>query len=248
MFDIGLGSVIRDYQDEALPETPDARIEADFAELQRAVELLDAERLRRLAEIDRRRLYERDGHLSSASWLAASHRVAWGTAREHVRLSRAMRDMPAARGALIAGEVSMSAVRLLAGARDSAPDAFADGEQQLLEAARLHPIADLARVVALWRDRVDRSRSQDVDAQRERRRLHASPTFGGMVRVDGDLDPETGETLLTALRAVLDTDARSRAVRTCARPRSVGRTRSGRSAGSGSIGAIGPSWPGSVRT
>ena len=30
-----------------------------------------------------------------------------------------------------------------------------------------------------------------------------------MVRVDGDLDPETGESLLTALRAVLDTDARS---------------------------------------
>ncbi len=31
-----------------------------------------------------------------------------------------------------------------------------------------------------------------------------------MVRVDGDLDPETGETLLTALRAVLDAESRSR--------------------------------------
>ena len=30
-----------------------------------------------------------------------------------------------------------------------------------------------------------------------------------MVRVDADLDPETGETFLTALRAVLDTEARS---------------------------------------
>src|SRR5438093_1308860 len=30
-----------------------------------------------------------------------------------------------------------------------------------------------------------------------------------MVRVDGDLDPETGETVLTALRAVLDDEARS---------------------------------------
>jgi hypothetical protein len=35
-------------------------------------------------------------------------------------------------------------------------------------------------------------------------------SFLGMVRVDGDLDPETGETLLTALRAVLDAEARSR--------------------------------------
>jgi hypothetical protein len=31
-----------------------------------------------------------------------------------------------------------------------------------------------------------------------------------MVRVDGDLDPETGESLLTALDAVLDAEAKSR--------------------------------------
>jgi hypothetical protein len=43
----------------------------------------------------------------------------------------------------------------------------------------------------------------------ERRRVHASVSFMGMVRVDGDLDPETGETLLTALRAVLDAESRS---------------------------------------
>ena len=35
-------------------------------------------------------------------------------------------------------------------------------------------------------------------------------TWGGMVRVDGGLDPETGESLLTALDAVLDADAKSR--------------------------------------
>jgi Domain of unknown function (DUF222)/HNH endonuclease len=35
-------------------------------------------------------------------------------------------------------------------------------------------------------------------------------TFLGMVRVDGDLDPENGETLLTALGAVMDSEARSR--------------------------------------
>jgi hypothetical protein len=43
-----------------------------------------------------------------------------------------------------------------------------------------------------------------------RRRLHASTTFLGMIRGDFDLDPEGGETLLTALRAVLDAEARSR--------------------------------------
>ncbi len=43
-----------------------------------------------------------------------------------------------------------------------------------------------------------------------RRALYASVTLMGNVRVDGDLDPESGESLLTALRAVLDAEARFR--------------------------------------
>jgi hypothetical protein len=43
-----------------------------------------------------------------------------------------------------------------------------------------------------------------------RRALYASVTLMGNVRVDGDLDPESGESLLTALGAVLDAEARSR--------------------------------------
>ena len=39
-------------------------------------------------------------------------------------------------------------------------------------------------------------------------RLHVSPSFLGMVRVDGDLDPEKGETVLTAIRAVLDVETK----------------------------------------
>lgn len=49
----------------------------------------------------------------------------------------------------------------------------------------------------------------EEDVLRARRRLHASVSFAGMVRVDGDLDPETGETLLTALAAVADAGVRS---------------------------------------
>ncbi|MDP9297500.1 MAG: hypothetical protein M3O98_02360, partial [Actinomycetota bacterium] len=61
-----LRSTIEAFRSEVLPELPDGRIEEDFAELHRAVEQLEVERLRRLAEIDRRRLFERDGHLSAA--------------------------------------------------------------------------------------------------------------------------------------------------------------------------------------
>ena len=205
-----LRSVIEAYRAEVVAELPDARLEEDFAELHRAVEELDAERLRRLAEIDRRRLYERDGHLSAASWLAAGHRLGWGPAREQVRLARAVDDMPEVRDAFEAGAISMASVRVLAAAYDVDALAFGRSVGPLVEAARRHSVADLQRVVAVWRDRVEAARSDDADAKRERRRFHASPTFGGMVRVDGDLDPETGETLLTALHSVLNAEARSR--------------------------------------
>ncbi len=205
-----LRSAVETLRCETLPDLPDARIEEDFAELQRTVELLEVERLRRLAEIERRRLFERDGHLSAASWLATTFKVAWGTAREHVRVARALEEMPETRRALEEGDLSMSAVRVLVAARDADAEAFERAEPQLVDAARIHPVGDLQRVAAYWRQAVERERSLEGEEKlRARRRLHASVTFLGMVRVDGDLDPETGETLLTALRAVLDAESRS---------------------------------------
>jgi hypothetical protein len=66
------------------------------------------------------------------------------------------------------------------------------------------------RSSTFWRQRAERERGIDhEECQREQRNLHASVTWGGMVRVDGDLDPETGESLLTALDAVLNAEARS---------------------------------------
>jgi hypothetical protein len=206
-----LRSTIEAFRSESLAELPDARIEEDFAELHRALEQLETERLRRLAEIERRRLFERDGHLSAATWLASTFKVAWGTAREHLRIARGLEQMAVTRRALDEAELSMSSVRVLVGAREACPEAFAGAERQLVQAARIHSVSDLQRVTSYWRQRVERERTlQGDDELRERRRLHASMTFSGTVRVDGDLDPETGETLLSALGAVLDAEARSR--------------------------------------
>src|SRR5205823_8904495 len=106
---------------------------------------------------------------------------------------------------------SMSAVRALVAARDADPLAFKDCEKELVEAARIHSMGDLQRIAGYWRQAVERERALEGDEKlREQRRLHASVTFLGMVRLDGNLDPETGETLLTAIRAVLDAESRSR--------------------------------------
>jgi hypothetical protein len=205
-----LRSAVEILRAEKLGDLSDARIEEDFAELQRAAELIDAERLRRLAEIERRGLYARDGHLSTASWLATTFKMAWGTAKEQVRIARALEEMPRTRQALDDGDLSMSRVRVLVAARDADPSAFRDSETALVEAACIHSVQDLRRVAAYWRQAVERQAALDGEEKlREHRRLHASVTFQGMVRVDGTLDPETGETLLSALQAVLDAESRS---------------------------------------
>jgi len=74
-----------------------------------------------------------------------------------------------------------------------------------VDAARTLSVRELHRAVAYWRQAADHRRAEeDAEWLFGLRRLHLSPTLGGMVRVDGDLDPETGQTLITALRCVQD--------------------------------------------
>ena len=233
-------SAIEVLRSQDIQELPDAQLEEDFSELHRSVEALQAELLRRLASIERRRTFEREGHLSAVSWLASRFKIAYGLAREYVRTARALEHMPHAARAAQSGDVSMSQLRILADARQADPRAFAHVEPELVEAARRHSVAGLGRVAGSWREAVEAGHQVDRDERlRARRRLHASPSFEGMVRVDADLDPETGECLLTALRAVMDAEARSTSEDD--RPPAQRRaTRWGRSAGAGSTARTGP--------
>jgi len=201
---------IQAFRNDVLPDLPDALAEEDFAELWRASELLELEKLRRLADLERRGVFARDGHLSVAAWLASRFGVARGAAVGAAKTARALEEMPATTAAVEAGRVSLSAARALVSARDVDPEVFARDEGVLVDAARIHPVADLQRVTTLWRQRVERERGLDPEATlMERRNLHVSRTFEGMVRVDGDLMPDGGEALLTAVTAVVDAGART---------------------------------------
>jgi uncharacterized protein DUF222/HNH endonuclease len=188
---------------------PDARLEEEFVELQHAKRALEAQHLRCLAEIDRRASFQADGYLSTASWLQHRFQGGAGSARDQVRTARALGDMPQTREAFESGELSQDAVRLLASAHDADPDVFCAHEPVLLEAAAHHSVGELQQVVAYWKQGLE-SATEEAQRRWDRRRLHVSPVLGGMVRVDGDLDSDTGETLMTALRAVLDAEARAR--------------------------------------
>jgi hypothetical protein len=205
-----LRSALEELRVEDLRFVGDDGLATDLDELERAARVIEAERARRLAEFERRGSFALDGHRSMSSWLAHRHRVAHSAASSQVRLARALHSMPATSEALAAGEVSSTAVALLLSARDAAPEQFAAAEETLVDAARSMSVGELKRAVDYWRQSADVERAAEREERRfERRSLHVSPTLDGMVRVDGDLDPETGQTLITALRAVQDAEARS---------------------------------------
>src|SRR5919197_453059 len=79
----------------------------------RAMSAESAEVLRGVASLDDPNVWERDGATSMTSWLAARYGLAWGTAREWVRVSRALQDLPAIAGAYAKGRISWDQLRPL---------------------------------------------------------------------------------------------------------------------------------------
>lgn len=201
-----LRSALDELRVEDLARLSDDELASGLDEFEHAGRVISAERARRLAEVERRGSFARDGHLSASSWLAERHRISHAEAASSLRLARALQDMPATAEALASGELSRSAVQMLAGAREASPEAFARTERTLVDAAQVMPVASLRTAVAHWRLMAS---PDEEERLHERRHLHVSPLLDGMVRVDGDLDPEVGQCLITALRAVQDADVRS---------------------------------------
>src|SRR5438067_2964770 len=93
-------SSLEELRGEDLRSLGDEELEDDLLELERAANVLLAERLRRLAEIERRRTYLRDGYLSGSVWLARRAGLSHSGSKQLVRLARALEQMPVARDAL----------------------------------------------------------------------------------------------------------------------------------------------------
>jgi hypothetical protein len=205
-----IGTAIEGLRGRDLRSLSDGALNEGFGELQKACEALEAERLRWLGEIDRRRSFAKEGHPSATSWLMHTHKVPGSSAHQDVRTARSLWDMPLTRRALVSGAVSPSAARVLVSAREAHPDRFPAHERSLVDAARSLPPRELGHHVTYWRHTMD-SQGALAGAERlhHRRRLAAWPVPSGMARMEGEFDPEAGQTVITALRAVMDSDVRS---------------------------------------
>jgi hypothetical protein len=121
-------AALASYPDDPSDLTEDLAAEG-FAQLQRIAELVEAKRLRWLADQDRRAAYRKDGYLSAAAWLAHRFRVSAGLAKRQVQVAQDLEEMPSVRESFSSGRVSSSAVQILAEARRDHPSEFAAEEK-----------------------------------------------------------------------------------------------------------------------
>lgn len=204
-----LRSALEEMTSEELRFLSDEELEADVLELQHASDAVLAEQARRLAEVERRRSVERDGFLSVTAWLRARARISASEAKRRVRVARALRDMPSVRRALSEGAISAGAAEVLIAGREACPEEFERVQETFADVARHLDVAELRALVGHWQQAVDEASGQRDERLHERRRLHVSPTLQGCVRMDGDLDPDGGAVVLTAISAAVDASVRA---------------------------------------
>jgi hypothetical protein len=175
-------------------------------ELRRMLDRLEGQWLKELAGVDGRGAAgaDQDQEIgSTAGWLRTRLRMSPGAASSSVRTARALFRGPltATAQALGRGEVSVAHAHVLAHGTQHLPDhVTAEAEPVLVEAAgRLDP-PRLRRVLGHLQQVADPEGADQQAARRQGRRgLWLSPTWEGMVAVDGLLEPEAGQSLLAAL-------------------------------------------------
>ena len=155
-----------------------------------------------IGELDRRDGWadplDSNGFRSCAHWLSWRVGLSLGTARQYVRIAKALPELPLVCEAFGRGEVSYSKVRAIT--RIATPD----NEEQWLDTARCGTASHVEKLVRLTR-RANVSEENDRALEhQEGRRLTTYFDSDGMLVVQGRLAPEQGALLMKALEASVD--------------------------------------------
>lgn len=149
-----------------------------------------------IAEYERRGAHEGAGFHCCATWLAWRCSIAGRSAREYLRVARALGEVPLIHDAFSRGELSYSKVRVLT--RVATPEL----EQDLVELARYATAAQLERVARAYTRVMN---AADAEAAHERRYLSYEWEIDGSLAIRGSLSAEDGALLLRALEVGRET-------------------------------------------
>ena len=170
---------------------PLERLEAQICELAGHLAAATCRFLVLLGDFDARRGWASWEMGSCAQWLSWKCQMSSGTAREHVRVARALRDLPVIRARFAAGRLSYAKVRALTRIATAATEAGLAEMAGPMTGNQLERFARAHRQVTA---------ADDADARVRRRltwRFEEDGSLSGTFR----LPPLAGAVLLKALRA-----------------------------------------------
>jgi len=173
------------------PAVPLERLEAQICELAGHLAAATCQFLVLLADFDARRGWASWEMNSCAQWLSWKCQMSSGTAREHVRVARALRDLPVIRAEFAAARLSYAKVRALTRIATAATEAGLAELAGPMTGNQLERFARAHRQVS----------QADDAAARVRRRLTWRFEEDGSLSGSFRLPPLHGAVLLRALRA-----------------------------------------------
>jgi hypothetical protein len=152
----------------------------------------------------------RDPAGSTALWLRERLHLTSSAAYAQVRTSRTLEELPATRRAFSCGAVGAQQVSVICRAMEELRGRACERElqdsveQQLIEAGQEMAPDELLRFWKQLRYQLDQDAGVAAEqAQHERRWLRLQQMPSGSYRIQGELDPEGGTTLKTALKGLL---------------------------------------------
>src|SRR5499433_2184794 len=199
-----LASVLDALAGEQVDTLSNEDLRTEMAQLLVAVNRLNAELTRRVQEFDRRGLAVDDASRSTAGWLRTFGRLSAPAASACVKRARLSGRLPALTAAAADGDISADHLDRVTRLADRVGvEVAAQADQVLAEGARHLDPTNLGRLCERIVAHVDPDGAQpDAAADFARRGLSLSP-FDGMVLVRGQLDPDGGAALATALNALM---------------------------------------------
>ena len=154
-----------------------------------------------IAELDRRGVWADQGALTCAHWLGWACGIDAHTAREKVRVARALEGLPLLSAAAARGELGYSKLRALTRI------ATAENEADLVDIG-LHGTAQhVEKFVRLYRRAERAQETEHADAQHKDRELTYWYEDDGTLVLHGRFPPETGARILSALDAAMEAHA-----------------------------------------
>ena len=185
----------------------------DLAAVLAVRDRLDARIAVAVQAVDAAGLWDAVGATSMTAWTTDQGRMARPRAAVMTRVARLVAGLPVTAAAWSEGRLSTGQVETICSfLTDTTLEVFARHEPAIVPVLEPLSVPDVAAAMRAWRAHLD----GPDPAPSAPSSLHASRTFAGRARVDGDLDAATGE-------LVVDRAAGGRA----GRPRHRGRTRAG---------------------